>query len=282
MSPASWSLLAWLAATSPSVRFAANSHGATVARTCFVAAPTLSSNSASIAASTSRRKDSATVRTLPLASARFRGRLSTLTYPTAAVSDRARMSSARLSRNPERKIATKNEAPAAPTVEYTTSLISSSSNTAAASWLKPEATLVGDVDPPVVFRTMDDTEGRGTSLAFVASISAATSAPSSPDASSSTSTFTSTSTSTSTATRSFSTPSFPAATISTTAASSTTSLSSISTSSLRSVSAGSNPRNRTASSYANSCLSLLRASQPVCSASAALSSVSACPSTCAL
>jgi hypothetical protein len=79
----------------------------------------------------------------------------------------------------ERKIATKNEAPAAPTVEYTTSLISSSSNTAAASWLKPEATLVGDVDPPVVFRTMDDTEGRGTSLAFVASISAATSAPSS-------------------------------------------------------------------------------------------------------
>ena len=133
-------------------------HGAVVARTCAVVAPTFRSNSAFIAASTSSRKLSATARAFALVSARFSGSDSTETYPTAAVSEKASTSSARLSRNPERNTAKKNDAPAAPTVEYTASLTSSSSSRAAPAWSNPAATVAGDVRSEEARVMSDDAE----------------------------------------------------------------------------------------------------------------------------
>ena len=101
------SRLDWLAATAASASRALATHGAVVARTCAVVAPTFRSNSARIAPSTSSKKLSATARAFALVSARFSGSDSTETYPTAAVREKASTSSAKLSRKPERNTAKK-------------------------------------------------------------------------------------------------------------------------------------------------------------------------------
>mmetsp|Transcript_2112 Transcript_2112/g.8918 ORF Transcript_2112/g.8918 Transcript_2112/m.8918 type:complete len:367 (-) Transcript_2112:1916-3016(-) len=289
------SRLDWLAATAASASRALATHGAVVARTCAVVAPTFRSNSAFIAPSTSSRKLSAMARAFALVSARFSGSDSTETYPTAAVSEKASTSSARLSRNPERNTAKKNDAPAAPTVEYTASLTSSSSSRAAPAWSNPAATVAGDVRSeearvmsddaevcagagPASESASDDESSSSFDESFESSAPSPAAAPSSPAASFAAAfAFASAAlASASAAAVCFASTSARTAAM---AASSSAAMRSSRSKRFKSVADGSNPRARTASAYARSWLSLLRASHPVCSLMAARSLVSESPST---